>query len=80
MQNIFFFSSNRGREKAKERLDQDPGSPEGCWDCDTEEPGDRGQQGSNQITQEQGKHCVKQLVFAPKITVKSNEIYQVSSD
>lgn len=80
MQNIFFFSSNRGREKAKERLDQDPGSAEGCWDCDTEEPGDRGEQGSNQITQEQGKHYVKQLVFAPKITVKSNEIYQVSSD
>lgn len=25
-------------------------------------------------------NTVKQLVFAPKITVKSNEIYQVSSD
>lgn len=73
MQNIFF-SSNRGREKAKERLDQDPGSAERCWDCDTEEPGDRGQQGSNQITQEQGKYWVKQLVIALKIKVKSNGI------
>lgn len=78
MQNIFFFSSE-GEKRLKRDLIRTRAL---LRDAEIVIQKNQGTEASKaQIKSLRNKvNTVKQLVFVPKITVKSNEIYQVSSD